>query len=264
MTEEQDDKGFTLSRQEAIKFTGWSKATLGRKMKRGLPYISVPGRTKPTPMFRESDLRNRKYIGEYFAQPQVSTPKITITNAIKNVDTESSSDEDLLIDLQIQHRQLNESLADELICTIKSCSSDFFESLVVDLIVAMGYGGSLKDAGRAVGKSNDGGIDGIIKQDRLGLDQIYIQAKRWEHSVGRPEIQKFAGALQGKGAMKGIVLTTSEFSKAAREYVSSIQNKIILIDGKKLVDLMIEYNLGVSVDATYEIKKIDSDYFIEE
>lgn len=128
----------------------------------------------------------------------------------------------------------------------------------------MGYGGTLQDAGQAVGKSGDGGIDGIIKEDRLGLDVIYIQAKKWESTVGRPELQAFAGALLGKQANKGVFITTSSFSIGAHEFVKSIASNIILIDGDKLADLMIDYNVGVNVIANYEIKRIDSDYFVEE
>jgi restriction system protein len=127
----------------------------------------------------------------------------------------------------------------------------------------MGYGGSRKDAGQAIGKSGDEGIDGIIKEDRLGLDVIYIQAKRWENVVGRPEIQKFAGALQGQRAKKGIFITTSNFTRDAITFASNIDNKIILIDGEALTKLMIEHNVGISTASVYEIKKIDSDYFEE-
>jgi restriction system protein len=128
----------------------------------------------------------------------------------------------------------------------------------------MGYGGSRKEAGQAIGRSGDEGIDGIIKEDKLGLDIIYIQAKRWENTVGRPEIQKFAGALQGQRARKGIFITTSNFTKDALDYVNNIESKIILIDGRQLAELMIDHNVGVTPVAAYEIKKIDSDYFIED
>jgi restriction system protein len=127
----------------------------------------------------------------------------------------------------------------------------------------MGYGGSRQDAGKAIGKSGDEGIDGIIKEDRLGLDIIYIQAKKWENTVGRPEIQKFAGALQGQRARKGIFITTSNFSKEAHDYASRIDSKIILVDGVTLAQLMIDNNIGVSPVANYEIKKIDIDYFTD-
>ena len=132
-----------------------------------------------------------------------------------------------------------------------------------ELLVKMGYGGSRQDAGKAIGKSNDEGIDGIIKEDKLGLDIVYIQAKKWENPVSRPEIHKFAGALQSKRARKGIFITTSKFSKSSIEYVSMIENKIILIDGEQLAKLMIEHDVGVSTIASYTIKKVDSDYFVE-
>jgi restriction system protein len=135
---------------------------------------------------------------------------------------------------------------------------------VVDLLVKIGYGGSRKEAGQAIGRSGDEGIDGIIKEDKLGLDIIYIQAKRWEATVGRPEIQKFAGALQGQRARKGIFITTSNFSREALDYVKYLDTKIILIDGERMAELMIDHNVGVSPLASYEIKKIDTDYFLEE
>jgi restriction system protein len=138
---------------------------------------------------------------------------------------------------------------------------DFFERLVVDLIVSMGYGGSRTDAGRAVGKSGDGGIDGIVKEDRLGLDVIYIQAKRWEGTVGRPEIQKFVGALSGQKARKGIFITTSSFTKEAETFASFIDTKVILIDGAELAELLIDHGVGVTKGEVYEIRRIDLDYF---
>lgn len=155
-------------------------------------------------------------------------------------------------------------MSGEILDTIKQCSPYFFEYLVVDLLVNMGYGGSRKEAGQAVGKSGDEGIDGIIKEDRLGLDVIYIQAKRWDDVIGRPEIQKFAGALLGQSAKKGVFITTSDFTKGAVDYVTRIDSKIILVNGNRLAELMIEHNIGVTLSAKYEIKKIDSDYFIED
>jgi restriction system protein len=162
------------------------------------------------------------------------------------------------------HQRLRNDLAAELVQQIMSCSPAFFERLVIDLLVRMGYGGSRKDAGQAVGKSGDGGIDGIIKEDRLGLDVIYVQAKRWEGAVGRPDIQKFVGALQGQRARKGIFMTTSTFTNEALSYASMIENKVVLIDGDRLAKLMIDNDVGVSGIASYEIKKVDSDYFTEE
>ena len=158
---------------------------------------------------------------------------------------------------------LQQSLADDLLDKLKTVSPAFFERIVVDLLVAMGYGGSVKDAGKSVGKSGDGGIDGIIKEDKLGLDTIYIQAKRWEANVGRPEVQKFAGALQGVRARKGVFITTSSYSSDALDFVRNIDSKIVLIDGAELSRLMIEYGVGVSVQRVVKVMRIDGDYFEE-
>ena len=166
--------------------------------------------------------------------------------------------------LEASYSRIREDLAKELLDNILRSSPGFFEKLVIDVLVKMGYGGSRSDAARAVGKSGDEGIDGIIDEDRLGLDTIYLQAKRWsENPVGRSEIQKFVGALQGKRAKKGIFITASRFTDHARDYASSIDTKVVLIDGRRLADLMIDHDVGVSIVATYEQKRIDSDYFIE-
>ena len=144
-----------------------------------------------------------------------------------------------------------------------ACSPSFFESLVVDVLVKMGYGGSRKDAGQAIGRTGDEGIDGIINEDRLGLDVIYIQAKRWQGNISRPEIQKFAGALQGKRAKKGIFITTSDFTSEAKEYVKNIDSKIVLISGEQLAALIWEHEIGVTTSVTYAVKRLDSDYFLD-
>jgi restriction system protein len=170
----------------------------------------------------------------------------------------SATPEDLLA---ASYKEIRSGLEFDLLDQVKQVSPAFFEQLVVDLLVAMGYGGNRADAAQAIGRSGDGGIDGVINEDRLGLDVIYIQAKRWEGNVGRPEIQKFAGALQGQRARKGVFITTSAFTKDAQEYASFIDSRIILIDGVRLVGLMAEHNVGVSVVGTYEIKRIDQDYF---
>jgi restriction system protein len=164
--------------------------------------------------------------------------------------------------IEENYQQIRTELATELLQKIKDNTPAFFEELVVDLLVKMGYGGSREDAGKAVGGSGDGGIDGIINEDRLGLDVIYVQAKRWEGNVGEPEIARFAGALAGRGATKGIFITTSDFTRAARAYDAS-GFKIVLIDGHQLAQLMIDHDVGVSVEKTYEIKRVDSDYFAE-
>ena len=163
--------------------------------------------------------------------------------------------------LESIYKEMRHKLADELLDQIKNSSPDFFEELVVNLLVTMGYGGNLYDAGKAIGRSGDGGIDGIIKEDKLGLDAIYIQAKRWESTVGRPVVQAFVGSLEGVRARKGVLITTSQFSPDAREYVNHIGMKIVLIDGHELTDLMIDHGVGVSPHATYIVKKIDLDYF---
>lgn len=165
--------------------------------------------------------------------------------------------------LEYSYQKIQKSLAQELLQKIKKISPSYFERLVVELLVKMGYGGSLKDAGKSIGKSGDEGIDGIIKEDRLGLDVIYVQAKRWEGVVGRPELQKFVGALAGQGAKKGIFITTSYFSKDAIDYTPKNETKIVLIDGEQFARYMIDFNLGVSTTSTYHVKKIDSDYFEE-
>lgn len=166
--------------------------------------------------------------------------------------------------LEISYQRIKNDLAYDLLQRLKACSPTFFERLVIEVIVKMGYGGTRQDAGKAIGKSGDGGIDGIIKEDKLGLDAIYIQAKRWENTVGRPEIQKFVGALTGLRAKKGLFITTSNFSSDSEDYVTRIDAKVVLIDGETLAQLMIEYNVGVSTVNTYDVKKVDSDYFLEE
>lgn len=166
--------------------------------------------------------------------------------------------------LEYGYQKVREDLAVEILSRVKGASPGFFERVVVELLVAMGYGGSRQDAGSTVGRSGDGGIDGVIKEDRLGLDVIYVQAKRWDTTVGRPEIQKFAGALQGQRAKKGVFITTSDFSKDAEEYAARIDTRIVLINGSTLAKLMIDHGVGVSSVASYEVKRIDSDYFDED
>jgi len=179
---------------------------------------------------------------------------------------EFSPSETLDETIEAAYQQLRNQLTSDLLEQVRGGSWKFFERLVVDLLVKMGYGGSRKEAGQAFQQGSDEGIDGIIKEDRLGLDIIYVQAKRWKDgvTVGRPEVQKFAGALQGKRARKGVFITTSGFSKEALEYAGMIESKIILIDGARLAELMLEHNVGVTTTSSYEIKKIDFDFFTEE
>lgn len=170
-----------------------------------------------------------------------------------------------LEELEESYLIIKKALAAELLEKIKSCTWQFFEDLVIDLMVKMGYGGSRNKANELIKRTNDEGIDGVINEDKLGLDVIYLQAKHWtkDGGIGRPEIQKFVGALHGQRAKKGVFITTSYFAKTAIEYVKNIDPKVILIDGETLADLMIEYNLGISTVESYQIKKIDLDYFDE-
>ena len=182
----------------------------------------------------------------------------------KSVDTGDDS-ETPIESIDAQDRKLRESLASEILDKVKGCSPQFFERLVITLLVRMGYGGSLKDAGQAIGRSGDGGIDGVIKEDLLGLDNIYVQAKRWtDKSIGSPDIDQFAGALSKKKANKGIFITTSSFSRDALASVKEYGAKIVLIDGVQVAQFMIDYGVGVALDQIYELKKLDSDFFEED
>lgn len=177
-------------------------------------------------------------------------------------DPQSNGDEDTPQEsLERVYQQLQNELAIDLLDRVKQSPPSFFEKLVVDLLVAMGYGGSREGAGRTVGKSGDGGIDGVINEDRLGLDVVYLQAKRWEGSVGRPVVQAFAGSLEGVRANKGVLITTSTFTTDATIYVQQISKKIVLIDGKQLAKYMIQHGVGVDVEVRYDVKRIDNDYF---
>lgn len=192
----------------------------------------------------------------------IKKPKIGNEASSQNqLDTES--DQTPEESLEYAYQKLHSELSKELISIVKNCSPSFFEKLVIDLLITMGYGGSRREAGKAMGKSGDGGIDGIINEDKLGLDVIYLQAKKWENSVPVKEIRDFTGALASKQAKKGIFITTSSFPKSVYEFVEKVQYKIILIDGVRLANLMIEHSVGLSTVSTYHVKTIDSDYFEE-
>lgn len=165
--------------------------------------------------------------------------------------------------IEAGYQRMKTTLASELKEVVQKASPAFFENLIVELLLKMGYGGSRQDAGRAIGQSGDGGIDGIINEDRLGLDVIYLQAKRWQNTVGAPEIQSFIGALAGKNAHKGVFVTTSHFSQQAKEYAKTVPQKVKLIDGEELAELMIEFGVGVTETNSYKLKALDSDYFDE-
>lgn len=196
---------------------------------------------------------------EWLDQSKQSRAK-TKSNNQTAVD-QNTSDETPEETIQSITQDLNDQLATELLEQLHKMDPFQFEQLIVDLMLAMGYGGSRSEAGKVTQASNDGGIDGVINEDRLGLDTIYLQAKRWEASVGRREIQNFVGALAGHQAHKGVFITTSSFGKNAIEYAKTVSQKIILIDGQRLAQLMINFNIGVSTAETILIKKVDTDYF---
>lgn len=235
------------------------KAGLVSQTKRSFLSITAAGLQAIKSNPERVDLKYLDQIPEYREFKDSSSDKLNLTEIVDNQSTETPEEI-----LEASYQKLSAALATELLDTVKSSTPQFFERLVVELLLAMGYGGTRAEAGRAIGQSGDGGIDGIIDEDRLGLDSIYIQAKRWEGVVGRPEIQKFVGALQGQRAHKGVFITTSDFTKEAQEYVKNINNKVVLVNGLSLARLMIENDIGVSIDATYAVKKIDSDYFTEE
>ena len=201
--------------------------------------------------FREFQSRTRESAAASDGPPSVASQAQTAPPAIQSPEEA----------LETAYSRLRGTLQAELLDAVKGASPSFFEDLVIDLLVRMGYGGSRPEAARAVGKTGDGGIDGVIDEDRLGLDVIYIQAKRWEGTVGRPDIQKFAGALQGQRAKKGIFITTSSFSRDAEEYAQRIDSRIVLIDGTRLAALMFDFDVGVNARDTYTVKQMDSDYF---
>ena len=205
-----------------------------------------------------------KYLKQFEEFKEFMAPKSKLANddSDEAVEETNATPEE---QLENAFESLNQTLASDLLDQIKEVTPQFFEKLVVDLMLAMGYGGSREDAGQATQYTADGGIDGVIKEDALGLDTIYLQAKRYtENTIGRPEIQKFAGALDMKRAKKGVFITTSKFSTDAHEFVSMIEKKIVLIDGEYLAELMIEYNLAVAIKQIYAVKAIDSDYFNED
>lgn len=237
-----------------------AKAGLLESPKRGVFRITKRGRQV---LAQKPSTINAKFLMEFeefrvFQQRSKRTPKDKATKS-GNETSEDTPEENL----EAAYQTIRENLANEILNTIKQCSPKFFEQLVVDLVVRMGYGGSRQEAAQAVGHSGDEGIDGIIKEDLLGLDIIYIQAKRWDNVVSRPEVQKFAGALQGKRARKGVFITTSEFSREAKKFAATIDTKIILIEGTQLADFMIDHGVGVTTVNTYELKRMDSDYFEE-
>ncbi len=244
---------------------GWARTYLN---KAGLLCIPAKGMVQITPRgltaLAEGPQRiTVSWLKQFpeFADFHTAKPQAPDAPVVLSVDSAEITPDEQLAEA---HQALMQSLADELLAQIRAGTPGFFEQLVVDLMIAMGYGGSRKEAGRATQATSDDGIDGIIKEDKLGLDVIYLQAKRWTNTVHRPEIDKFIGALTRQRARKGVFITTSEFSDGARTAALGLDIKVVLIDGVELARLMVENNLGVSVKQVYEVKQLDSDYFAGE
>ena len=243
---------------------GWGRTYLN---KAGLLSIPTKGMVQITERGRET-LRNGparitvSWLKQFpeFAAFHTSSPADSTRPILQGDPVEQATPDE---QLAAAHQALTQSLADDLLAQVRAASPTFFEQLVVDLMIAMGYGGSRKEAGQATQQTNDDGIDGIIKEDKLGLDVIYLQAKRWTNTVHRPEIDKFIGALTRQRARKGVFITTSDFSDGARNAAMSLDIKVVLIDGPELTRLMVENNLGCSVRQVYEVRQLDSDYFVE-
>lgn len=241
-----------------------SKAGLIDSPKRGSFVATTAGlallATKPERINVEL-LKTYSAFTEFYGQAGSGAEPDQVSAAVAATNSEATPEEQI----DAAHAVLTSALQTELLQRVLEQSPAFFESLIVDLLVAMGYGGTHEDAARQLGKSGDGGIDGVIDEDRLGLDRIYVQAKRYAagSSVGRPEVQGFVGSLVGLGANKGVFVTTSTFSKQARDYAQGLQQRVILIDGKRLTDLMVEFEIGVRTSRTVSVKRVDEDFFVE-
>lgn len=245
---------------------GWARTYLRKAglidlPQRGIMQITDRGKAV---LAEKPDRIDVKFLKQYPEFLEFYHTKSDASNVVVSAEPDGTQTPEEILDSA--YEQIRATLGQELLSKVLSLSWMDFERLVVQLLVRMGYGGSVKDAGRALAKGGDEGIDGTIKEDKLGLDIIYIQAKKWQtgNTVGRPEIQKFVGALAGQGAKKGIFITTSSFSREARDYVPRNETKIVLIDGEELTQLMIDHDLGVTLQQTYAVKRIDSDFFGEE
>ena len=247
---------------------GWAvtylvKAKLLTRPRRGVMVITERGKEVLDSGVEAIDNNYLKQYDEFLEFQNLSTQPDLSQTTDQDIDIDSQTPEE---SLDSAYNRIHNDLMAEVLDYSYSADPFYFEKIVIDLLINLGYGGSRKEAGKAFQKGSDGGIDGIINEDKLGLDVIYVQAKRWafNNCVGRPEIQKFAGALQGERAKKGIFITTSYFSKEAIEYALKVDSKIILIDGKKFAELMIETNTGLTTEKKYEVKKVDESYFKDE
>jgi restriction system protein len=264
---EEEQKQLLPSGNQAVfdNRVGWARtylkmAMLIRYVQRGQFQITERGQSvlaKNPPRIDVAYLRQFPEFLE-FLKPSHTTVVAEENEPVASA-AETDSPDDLMATGYLNRRR---QIEQDVLAKVKSCSPEFFERLVVKLLTAMGYGGSLADAGKAIGKSGDGGVDGVIKEDKLGLEQIYIQAKRWDSAtVSRPEIQKFVGALHGKRARKGVFITTSTFTKDADDYAKGLETKVILMDGSQLANFMFDYEVGISTESTYVVKRIDNDFF---
>lgn len=276
LTPEERERMLPSTKATYIKHrTGWAafglrKAGLATNPVEGTLVITDEGRrflaTNPSGRLTRSVLMQfepyRQFVAELKERGTAAAKK---AGALATISTEPLPDDQTTPEERIESAfaELRQTLITDLRAKLANVDPFRFEQVVLDLLVAMGYGGSRKEAAAVTQKVGDEGIDGVINEDRLGLDVIYIQAKRWKHNVGRPEIQSFVGALAGKKANKGIFITTSSFHDNASEYAAGLHNKVILIDGRRLAELMIEHGIGVSEEHAYSVKKIDSDYFDE-
>ncbi len=261
---EAERKDLLPSGQQAVFFNrvGWARTYLkqaGLLETTKLAYFRITDRGRQV-LFANPDRIDAKYLEKF---PEFLVFKTRVKDKDETNDQVAAAGQTPDESLEAAYQKVRKELAQELLKQIKQCTPAFFEKLVIDLLVKMGYGGTRREAGQAVGYTGDGGMAGIINEDRLGLDNLYLQAKRWDSIVGRPEIQKFASALQSQRTKKGLLITTSAFTADAHDFVSRLENKIVLIDGDLLAQLMIDHNVGVSTTAVYEIKRVDSDYFSE-
>lgn len=241
---------------------GWTrtylkKAGLVVTVKRGFVSLTDEGKRVAANM---PEVLDNEFLCQYDCFKRFKYPDKKSSETAENIE-QNETPQDVL---DRAHQEITATLAEDILSEIMKNSPEFFEHLVVMLLRKMGYGGAVEDSGMVVGQTGDEGIDGVIKEDKLGFNLIYIQAKRWdtEKAIGRPEIQKFVGALAGQGASKGLFITTAKFSQQARDYVKKKHTtKVVLVDGLTLAKLMIDYDLGVSTVSVYPIKKLDTDFF---
>jgi restriction system protein len=236
-----------------------TKSLLLERPRRGRFCITERGRS----VLREQPMRvDNAYLERFPEYIEFKTKRVSTDGDAPGV-TEPAVDSSITPDEQLDaaYRELREALADDLLAKVRASDPKFFEHLVVDVLVAMGYGGSRLDAAQVVGRSGDDGIDGVIKEDRLGLDMVYVQAKKWENSVGPGEIDRFIGSLNRKKAHKGVFITSGTFTDGATRAANEAAVRIVLIDGDRLAELMIDHGVGVADHKHYVVKKLDSDYF---